>query len=302
MITFLSGGTGTPKLIQGMRNILSDEEISVVVNTAEDIWMSGNHISPDIDTVMYLFSGCLNTDTWWGIEKDTFRTHDELVRLGVDEYIAIGDLDRAVQIARGNLLRKGATLTRATQALCSSLGVKAGILPMSDEEMTTMIRSGDRTIHFQEFWIKNRGKLPVDAVIRSASPPARATTEVLDALSGSSAVIIGPSNPVTSILPILECQGVTRALMDTPVLAVSPFIGDSPVSGPAGILMKAIGYQPNSLSTSELYREFLDIFIQDIRDPVEIAGSVRLDTLMTDVDKSTALAREIIKLTGYFSK
>jgi LPPG:FO 2-phospho-L-lactate transferase len=296
MITFLSGGTGTPKLIQGMRSILPDEKISVVVNTAEDIWMSGNHISPDIDTVMYLFSGRLNTDTWWGIDKDTFRTHEELVHLGVDEYIAIGDLDRAVQIARGDLLREGATLTRATQSLCSSLGVKACILPMSDDETTTMIQSGESTIHFQEFWIKNRGKLPVDAVIRSASPPPRATTEVLDAISGSSAVIIGPSNPVTSILPILECQGVIRALLDTQVLAVSPFIGDSPVSGPAGVLMKAIGHEPNSLSTRELYREFLNLFIQDIRDPVDVPGSVRLDTLMTDEDKSTTLAREIIKL------
>jgi len=296
MITFLSGGTGTPKLIQGMRRILPDEEISVVVNTAEDIWMSGNHISPDVDTVMYLFSGLLNTDTWWGIDKDTFRTHEELGRLGVNEYIAIGDLDRAFQIARGDLLREGATLTRATQSLCSSLGIKARILPMSDEETITMIKSGERIMHFQEFWIKNHGKLPVDAVTRSASSPPRATPQVLDAISGSSAVIIGPSNPVTSILPILECQGMIRKLQDIPVLAVSPFIGDAPISGPAGVLMRAIGHRADSLSTRELYREFLDIFVQDIRDPVEVSGSVRLDTLMTGTEKSTALAREIIDL------
>ncbi|MCA9702412.1 MAG: YvcK family protein, partial [Methanolinea sp.] len=187
MITFLSGGTGTPKLVQGMRSIVPDEEISVVVNTGEDIWMSGNHISPDIDTVIYLFSGRLNTATWWGIDNDSFHTHEELARLGVDEYIAIGDRDRAFQIARGELLRQGATLTEATRTLSSSLGIQARILPMSDEETTTLIRSGDQVMHFQEFWIKNRGKLFVDAVSRSAS--AHATPQVLEAISNADAVI-----------------------------------------------------------------------------------------------------------------
>jgi len=294
MITFLSGGTGTPKLVQGMRSIVPDEEISVVVNTGEDIWMSGNHISPDIDTVIYLFSGRLNTATWWGIDNDSFHTHEELARLGVDEYIAIGDRDRAFQIARGELLRQGATLTEATRTLSSSLGIQARILPMSDEETTTLIRSGDQVMHFQEFWIKNRGKLFVDAVSRSAS--AHATPQVLEAISNADAVILGPSNPVTSILPILECEGIIEELRRVPVLAVSPFIGDAPISGPAGILMRAIGHRPDSSSTWDLYKGFADIFVQDIRDPVDVPGSVRLDTLMTDQKKSKTLAGAILGL------
>jgi LPPG:FO 2-phospho-L-lactate transferase len=115
MITFLSGGTGTPKLLRGMQKVTDRHEISVIVNTAEDIWISGNHLSPDLDTVMYLFAGILNTDTWWGIRNDSFTTHEEIARLGIDEFIAIGDKDRAVQIARGEMIRNGMRLTNATK-------------------------------------------------------------------------------------------------------------------------------------------------------------------------------------------
>src|SRR5208337_3500736 len=118
MITFLSGGTGTPKLLRGVQKVMDRHEISVIVNTAEDIWISGNHMSPDVDTVMYLFAGVLNTDTWWGMRNDTFTTHDEILHMGLGEYIAIGDRDRAVHIARGNMLREGTRLTNATRTLC----------------------------------------------------------------------------------------------------------------------------------------------------------------------------------------
>ena len=144
MITFLSGGTGTPKLLQGMRRILGDEEISVVVNTAEDIWISGNHLAPDLDTVMYLFSGDLDTRTWWGVEGDTYITHERIGRLGGDEFIAIGDRDRAVHVARGGMMREGKTLTEATRSLCSALGIKAEILPMADTPVTTRVMTPGR--------------------------------------------------------------------------------------------------------------------------------------------------------------
>jgi LPPG:FO 2-phospho-L-lactate transferase len=290
MITFLSGGTGTPKLVRGAREHLPDENISVVVNTAEDLWISGNHLSPDIDTLMYLFSGQLDTGTWWGISGDSFLTHQELVRLGVDEYIGIGDQDRAVHIARGELLRKGYSLTRATKELCSRMGIRAAILPMTDETVTTLIRTPDGVIHYQEYWVKHRGNLPIEEVIRYSPTRPSATAEVLSAIHEADRVVIGPSNPVTSILPILECDGIIPALMDTFVIAVSPFIGESPVSGPAAELMKARGLTPDSRSTWLLYKEFCDIFVQDIRDPVAVPGSLRYDTLMTDTRKSAALA------------
>ncbi|WP_292520162.1 2-phospho-L-lactate transferase [Methanoculleus sp.] len=296
MITFLSGGTGTPKLLRGMRELLDEREIAVVVNTAEDMWLSGNHLSPDIDTVMYLFAGILDTGKWWGIRDDTYITHDLVARLGIDEFIAVGDQDRAVHVARGEMLRRGMRLTEATKALCRSLAARATVLPMTDSPVTTYVCTQKGEIHFQEYWVKHRGDVPIDGVVRRSSEPPVATDEVIRAIEASDAVVIGPSNPVTSISPILECAGVKEALRRQCVIAVSPFIGDAPVSGPAAALMRAFGKEASSAGTLSLYEEFVDVFIQDIRDPVAVEGALRLDTLMVNRGKSLDLAKNILTL------
>ncbi len=296
MITFLSGGTGTPKLLRGMQKVMDRHEISVIVNTAEDIWISGNHISPDVDTVMYLFAGILNTDTWWGVRNDTFTTHDEITRMGIDEFIAIGDRDRAVHVARGEMMRNGMRLTNVTKILCDRFGIRENVLPMTDTEVTTQIQTDIGLIHFQEYWIRARGKIEIQKIVRSFSEPPVATDEGLAAIEASDAIVIGPSNPITSILPILSCDGMKNALKDKFVIAVSPFIGTEPISGPAGALMKASGFEPGSPGTLHCYEGLVDLFVQDIRDPVEVNKAVRLDTLMTDEEKSVALAREITDL------
>jgi LPPG:FO 2-phospho-L-lactate transferase len=297
MITFLSGGTGTPKLLRGMQKVMDRHEISVIVNTAEDIWISGNHLSPDLDTVMYLFAGILNTDTWWGIRNDSFTTHEEIARLGIDEFIAIGDRDRAVQIARGEMIRNGVRLTNAAKILCDRFGVRENVLPMTDTEVTTQVKTDLGLIHFQEYWVRAKGKIEIEQVVRKFNEPPMATEEVLAVIGASEAVVIGPSNPITSISPILECEGIKTALGDKPVIAVSPFIGNLPISGPAGALMQAAGFEPNSRGTINCYEGIPDIFIQDVRDPIEISNSVRFDTLMVDEEKSVALAQEILRLT-----
>jgi LPPG:FO 2-phospho-L-lactate transferase len=296
MITFLSGGTGTPKLLRGMQRLIDRHEISVVVNTAEDIWISGNHISPDLDTVMYLFAGILNTDTWWGIRNDTFTTHEETTRLGFDEFIAIGDKDRAVHIARGEMLREGMRLTNTTKILCDRFGVRENVLPMTDTEVSTYVKTDLGLIHFQEYWVRAKGALEIQKVVRSFTDPPVATEEVMAAIGASDVIVIGPSNPVTSILPILECEGVRPELEKKLVIAISPFIGNAPVSGPAAALMRAFGLEPSSQGTFSCYEELLDIFVQDIRDPVDVSGSCRFDTLMTDEQKSVTLAKEILRL------
>jgi LPPG:FO 2-phospho-L-lactate transferase len=297
MITFLSGGTGTPKLLRGMQKVMNRHEISVIVNTAEDIWISGNHISPDLDTVMYLFAGILNTDTWWGIRNDSFTTHEEIARLGIDEFIAIGDRDRAVQIARGEMIRNGMRLTNATKILCDRFGVRENVLPMTDTEVTTLVKTDLGLIHFQEYWVRAKGKIEIEQVVRSFNETPVATEEVLAVIEASDAVVIGPSNPITSISPILACEGIKTALIDKLVIAVSPFIGNSPVSGPAGALMQAAGFEPSSRGTLKCYEGITSIFVQDIRDPIEVSNSVRFDTLMIDEEKSVALAQEILLLT-----
>jgi LPPG:FO 2-phospho-L-lactate transferase len=297
MITFLSGGTGTPKLLRGMQKVMDRHEISVIVNTAEDIWISGNHISPDLDTVMYLFAGILNTDTWWGIRNDSFTTHEEIARLGIDEFIAIGDKDRAVQIARGEMIRNGMRLTNATKILCDRFGVRETVLPMTDTEVTTQVKTDIGLIHFQEYWVRAKGKIEIEQVVRRFNEPPVATEEVLAVIEASDAVVIGPSNPITSISPILACEGIKPALVDKLVIAVSPFIGDSPISGPAGALMQASGFEPSSKGTLNCYDGITDIFIQDIRDKIKVSDSVRFDTLMINEEKSVALAQEILRLT-----
>jgi LPPG:FO 2-phospho-L-lactate transferase len=282
-----------------MQKVVDRHEISVIVNTAEDIWISGNHLSPDLDTVMYLFAGILNTDTWWGIRNDSFTTHEEIIRLGVDEFISIGDKDRAVHIARGEMLRKGMRLTNATKILCDRFGVRENVLPMTDSEVTTQVKTDLGLIHFQEYWVRAKGKIDIEKVVRSYVEPPIATEEVLSVIDASDTVVIGPSNPITSISPILACEGIKNALLEKFVIAVSPFIGNAPISGPAGALMQAAGFEPSSLGTFNCYEGITDIFVQDIRDPVMVKQSVRFDTLMTDEEKSVALAREILSLSRH---
>ncbi|WP_342770911.1 MULTISPECIES: 2-phospho-L-lactate transferase [unclassified Methanoculleus] len=297
MITFLSGGTGTPKLLRGMLELLEEREIAVIVNTAEDMWLSGNHLSPDTDTVMYLFAGILDTGQWWGIRNDTSITHGLLARLGIEEFIAVGDQDRAVHIARGEMLRSGMRLTEATSVLCRKFGVRATVLPMTDSAVTTYVHTPRGEMHFQEYWVKHRGNVTIDGVVRRFRQPPVATEEAIRAIEASDAVVIGPSNPVTSISPILECAGVREALRrHRCVVAISPFIGDAPISGPAAALMQAFGKEPSSAGTYGLYEDLIDVFIQDIRDPVRIKGALRRDTLMAYQGKSLDLAKSIMTL------
>lgn len=296
MITLLSGGTGTPKLLRGIRELKKDSDISVIVNTAEDIWVSGNHVSPDIDTVIYLFAGILNAETWWGIANDTFITHHEIGRFKGEEFLAIGDRDRATHILRGAMLNKGISLTECTKQICQMFGIEATILPMTDTPISTMVSTTVGYIHFQEYWVKYKGQVTIDSIRRDFSIQPKASQEVLNAINNSDGVIIGPSNPVTSIMPILECSGIKEALSRNRVLAISPFIGNKPVSGPAEALMRVQGYEPSSMGTYLLYESILRGFIQDIRDDIRVPGAYKFDTLMTDSKKSTALAQFSLEL------
>jgi LPPG:FO 2-phospho-L-lactate transferase len=303
MITVFSGGTGTPKLIRGLRQILRDHEITVVVNTAEDIRMSGLYVSPDIDTVQYLFSGLLNTDSWWGIRGDSFETFHAMEKLGYTELLPLGDRDRATNIARAEFLRQGMSLTKATEKIAKGYGISAKILPMSDQEVTSYVVCEDGTLmHYQEYWVKLRGNVEITGVVRKTAggEPLKTTPEVLAAIEASDGVIIGPSNPVTSIGPILECEGVREALQNTFTVAVSPFIGNRPVSGPAAALMKAWGYESTSYGTWQVYKDIVDLFIQDIKDSaIEVPGAHRLDTMMTNEKKAESLAWDLL---SYFPR
>ncbi|MDR2943774.1 MAG: 2-phospho-L-lactate transferase [Methanosarcinales archaeon] len=300
----LSGGTGSPKLIDGLRQLLPDEDITVIVNTGEDIWSSGVFISPDIDTVLYLFAGILDKNKWWSIVGDTYNTFHQMKTLGHNEILMLGDRDRAVNLVRTHLIRSGETLTEATAEIAKRFGIKAVILPMSDDPVTSVIKTAGGKMHFQAFWVSCKGEPDVLSFEYEGIEKAKLSSAVRDTLEKEECVIIGPSNPMTSIGPILALPEMRNILKTKKVIAVSPIIGNAPVSGPAGKLMAAKGLEVSSKGVAGLYQDFIDVFVYDISDDVLLPEEIEamgirpaaLDTMMTDEEKRKKLAEEILKL------
>ncbi len=302
MISVLSGGTGTPKLLLGLKEI---SYLSVIVNTAEDIWISGNRVCPDIDSVIYTLAGIIDDERWWGIKGDTFKTHEMLVKLGYDEFMMVGDMDRAVHIFRSELIRRGYTLTEAIRRIKNAFGIRHEILPMCEEDVETIIVTPKGELHFQEFWVKYRGDLDVVDIYFRGIERARATEDVLRALNDCDFVLIGPSNPITSITPILSVKNVRKALKKKTVIAVSPIIGKKPLSGPAGKFMKAKGYEVSPLGVADIYSDFLDVLVVD-RSDEDISGMygdvriVATDIVMRSREDSIRLSRFILKIASEY--
>jgi len=291
-LTFLSGGTGTPKLLRGVKNC----NFAVIVNTAEDLWISGNYISPDVDTVIYTLSDLIDEERWWGIKNDTFVVHETLKSLGFDEIMSIGDRDRCTHIIRSEILRSGGSLLEATRILCRIYGVPEVVYPMTNSRVSTVISTPEGDMHFQEFLISRRAKPEVLGVKFEGLEDAEPIDEAKEEIESSDAVVIGPSNPVTSIYPILRIY--EKDLSDKFVIAVSPFIGERPFSGPAGKFMKAFGVEPSTRGMVELYKNAVDFVIHDIRDPPLDFPSLRTDTFMRSKEDSEKLFRVILEVVS----
>ncbi len=294
MITTLSGGTGTPKLIQGVVQIVDPGDISVVVNTVENTYISGNYIAPDIDTVIYTLAGMINEDTWYGIKDDTFITHETLKKIGHDEILRIGDKDRAIKIQKTQLMKKY-SLSEVVDIQRKKLGVKSKIIPMSDEQSHIKIITDEGEMGFHEFLVEKKAKPEVDDIIYNNVEPS---IDLINTIESSDMVIIGPSNPITSIGPIISIKGVKKALKNVYVVAVSPIIGDKPVSGPAAKFMNALGYEVSSMGVATIYQEFIDKFIIDVEDreskkKIErlISEVMTTNTNMKTIDDKVSLAR-----------
>ncbi len=290
----LSGGTGTPKLLMGLMELLRPEELSVVVNTAEDLWTSGNYISPDVDSVLYTLAGMIDAKRWWGIKGDKTLTHDFLIAMGIQEKLLVGDKDRAVHIFRSDLLRQGVKLSHATQALAESLGVRQRVVPMTDDIVSTIVSTPEGVMHFQEFWVGRRGKLEVRGLFFAGLDAALPCQAFLDLLEKEDTILIGPSNPVTSIGPILALQGVRERLWDKKVIAVSPFIGNKPVSGPAARFMTALGVPASDEGVRSLLGK-VDLFIVDKKSSYQ-GECLRMSTLMRTRKESVKVAKKLLEL------
>lgn len=290
----LSGGTGTPKLLMGLKDLA---DFSVVVNTAEDVWISGNKICPDIDSVVYALAEIIDDEKWWGIRGDSFRTHEKLKELGYDEMMAVGDLDRATHILRSELLRKGKNLVEATKLVAEVYGVKHGIYPMCNEEVATTIVTPEGEMHFQEFWVKRKGVPEVVDLYFKGIEKARIPQEVLEVLKRDDEVLIGPSNPITSITPILSVEGFRKRLSGKKVIAISPIVGNNPVSGPAGKFMKAKGFEVSAKGVFEVYRDFLSALVVDEADSKLASGNTfATKTIMKSKEDAVRLSEFVLKL------
>ncbi|MFB6105698.1 MAG: 2-phospho-L-lactate transferase [Halobacteriaceae archaeon] len=314
MVTFLAGGTGTPKLLAGARRLRDPADLRVVCNTGDDVELGGVLVCPDVDSVLYEAGGRIDRETWWGIDGDTARTHDELRRLadaadldagprylddeaqtagrdiarwrrfsGVGEFMHIGDHDRAVHVTRTGLLDEGRSLTAVTRTLADAFGVEMDVVPMSDDPVASVVHTPDGPVHFQSFWVAHGGELPVEGVEFRGAERATAAEAALAAVR-EGPVVVGPSNPVTSVGPMLALDELRAALADARVVAVSPFVEDRVFSGPADDLMRAVGYEASTAGVADAY-PFADAFVLDDADGTELdRPTVRTDTRIDDAD------------------
>jgi len=290
----LSGGTGTPKLLLGLKEIIKPEDLSVVVNTAEDLWLSGNYISPDVDSVLYTLADMIDEKRWWGIKGDRTLTHDFLIAMGFKEKLQVGDKDRAVHIFRSELLRRGAKPCQATAVLAEALGVLQQVIPMTDDPVATMVSTPEGIMHFQDFWVDRRGKPDVNGLFFTGLDKAHPSQSFQDLLDREDEVLIGPSNPVTSIGPILGLKGVREKLRRKKVIAVSPFIGDRPVSGPAARFMAALGYPASDEGVRQILGK-VDMFVVDKKSSYS-GDCQHMSTRMRTKRESLKVAKELMGL------
>ena len=297
MITVFSGGTGTPKLLQGLKEIVDPSELTIIVNTLENNYFSGIYVSADVDTVLYTMADMINDEFWYGVKGDTFITHERLNELGCQELLRIGDIDRATKIQKTQLMEKY-NLSKAIEIQATNMGIKSKIIPMSDEQSDIKIVTDIGELEFHDFLIKHQSEPEVLDLKFSNVSPAEG---VIDAIKNSDAVIIGPSNPITSISPILSLGGVKDALKETYVVAVSPIIGSDSVSGPASKFMKALNIDVSSIGVASLYEDFLDNIVIDDKDIdkkqqlKQIVNKVTItNTIMNNLGVKKNLAQTII--------
>src|SRR5271156_5276360 len=268
MITVLTGGTGGAKFVDGLRQIIPPDELTIIVNTGDDLLWWGLYVSPDVDSIVYMLAGKLSQERGWGVKGDTFFCLNAMGQLGEPTWFHAGDRDLATHIFRSKLLADGKTLSDATSEIASKLGVKTRVLPMSNSRVETRVLTPVGDLSFEEYFVQRWYQDPVNSVRFAGASDAEPAPGVIEAIVSADAVIIAPSNPVTSIGPILAVPGIREALLRArgKIAAISPIVGNAPVAGPAGILMAAQGLPCSIAGVAQAYEDFLDVLICDTRD------------------------------------
>jgi LPPG:FO 2-phospho-L-lactate transferase len=311
MITVLTGGTGGAKFVDGLHRILPPEELTIIVNTGDDHEWWGLHVSPDLDSITYVLAGILSPERGWGVRDDTFHCLQAMKALGAPSWFSVGDRDLATHLTRTLLLSQEYSLTEATRIISKKFDIKAHILAMSDQHVETRIHTPAGELTFQEYFVKRRYQDPVNSIRFACSMDARPAPGVLDAIAHAEAVFIAPSNPITSIGPILAIPGVREALRETKarIVAVSPLIGTDAVSGPAAALMAAQSLSASIAGVAESYNDFLDTLIVHESD-AEVARELSkngiefhsADILMRSTEDKIRVAKAALAVARQFRK
>jgi LPPG:FO 2-phospho-L-lactate transferase len=286
-VVVLAGGTGGAKLARGMLDV-AGEDLVVIANTGDDVEIYGAYVSPDPDLVTFWLADRIDA-RGWGLDGDTFAVMDGLRELGEDIWFNLGDRDLAVGVRRARRLDEGARLTEAHAEIASALGVRATVLPMSDQPVRTRVMAGDRWWPLQEFMIRHRGEGPVQDVDFRHARAAAPTPEVLQAITGARAIVIGPSNPIISVGPILAVPGIAEAIRASaaPVVAVSPLVQGAVIKGPTAACLSWAGHGLDSDGIADAYEGLIDGLVADAR-------AAAIPTLETDVLLDTPQRRRAL--------
>jgi LPPG:FO 2-phospho-L-lactate transferase len=305
MIVVLTGGTGGAKFVDGLRQVVSPKDLTIIVNTGDDLVWWGLYLSPDIDSITYVLAGMLSKERGWGVKGDTFYCLQAMGQLGQPIWFHVGDRDLAIHLLRSSLLTQGKTLSEVTTEISAKMGVQARILPMSDSRVETRIGTPIGELSFEEYFVQRWYQDPVDSVRFAGVADAEPAPGVIEAIKSASLVLLAPSNPVTSIGPILAVPGIRDALRETPapVAAISPIVGGAAVSGPAGVLMASQGLPVSLAGVAQAYHDFLDVLVADVRDS-QAADELRRSgfqvhcagTMMRSAEEKAALARKVLSL------
>ena len=300
-VTVLAGGVGAARYLRGVVRAVAPEQLDVIVNTGDDRTFYGVHVSPDLDIVTYTLADRIDPERGFGLVGDSFRIVDRLAQLGHETWFRLGDLDFAHCLHRTLRLAAGARLHEVADELRLDLDLGLRILPMSNDPCPTLIElESARTIHFEEYLVRDGAPEGVKAIELSAAAEASPAPGVLEAIARAETILVCPSNPIVSIGPILAIPGVRRALAESqaPIVAVSPIVGGAPIKGPAHTLMNALGIEVSALGVARFYQEWIDGFVFDAQDAgleAEIGAlgleTACLDTLMVDAEVAESVAR-----------
>ena len=304
-LTALAGGVGAAKLLSGTAALLPPQDLTVIVNTGDDFRWHGLYICPDLDTIIYTLAGIANPGTGWGVRDDTFHCLEHLGRLGGETWFQVGDRDLATQIYRTYRLQQGNTLTEITASLSRGNGVEASILPMTDSFVPTLVLTEEGALAFQDYFVRRQCSPRVLGFSYEGIESACPAPGVIAAIQEADAVVLCPSNPFISIMPILSVPGIRAALQSTgaTVLAVTPIVAGEALKGPAAAMLRQLGHAVSAVTIAMFYRDFLDVFVLDWSDE-HLAGKVAAlgirpcvtAAVMDSPESRTALARSLLEI------